>query len=435
MILVDTALKKREAEGRPIRVGMIGSGYIGRGIARQLLTPPLGMRLVAIAGRRAGDLLAEGGHADVCHVRTVGELEDAIAGDRPAAAEDGELLCQADNIDVLLECTGHVERGARLTLKAIEHGKHVVLVNAELDATVGPILKVRAEKAGVVLSNTDGDEPGVAMNLFRFVETIGYHPVMAGNIKGFYDCRRNPDTQAEFARKAGQNPRMITSFADGTKLSMETTILANATGLQVGKRGMFGPRCAHVKEVIDHFRPEDLLQQGLVEFVLGAEPGSGAFVVGYNDEPAKQEYMRYFKMGDGPLYVFYRPFHLTHLEAGLTVARAALFHDAAVTPLGPPVCDVLAMAKRDLAEGETLDGIGGFTCYGTIENAERSLADDCLPMGLAEGCRLRRPVKQDEPVRYRDVILPSGRLCDRLREEQNAHFACVRAEVPPPGRQ
>ena len=432
MIIVDTALKKREAEGRPIRVGMIGTGYIGRGIARQLLTPLSGIRLVAIAGRRchcAASIFEEAGQCPGA-VENVGVLEDAIAAGLPAVTENAELLCQSESIDVLIECTGQVEFGAKIATTGIDHGKHIILVNAELDATVGPILKARADKAGVVLTNTDGDEPGVAMNLVRFVETIGYCPVMAGNIKGFYDPRRNPDTQAEFARKTGQNARMVTSFADGTKLSMETTILANATGFRAGRRGMFGHCCDHVKDILDHFRPEELLNQGLVEFVLGAEPGTGAFVVGYNDQPNKQEYMRYFKMGDGPLYLFYTPFHLTHLEVAITVARTVLFHDAAIAPIGPPVCDVLAVAKRNLIDGEVLDGIGGFTCYGMIDNAERCAAEDCLPMGLAEGCLLKKPVAQDEPIRYSDVVLPPGRLCDALREEQNARFRL--ANVPTP---
>ncbi len=432
MIIVDTALKKREAEGRPIRVGMVGTGYIGRGIARQLLTPLRGIRLVAVAGRnadRAASLFHEAGATSVQTLENVEALEDAIETRCPAVTENADLLCQADNIDVLLECTGQVDYGAHIATTGIDHGKHIILVNAELDATIGPILKVRADKAGVVLTNTDGDEPGVAMNLFRFVETIGYRPVMAGNIKGFYDPRRNPDTQRSFAEQTRQNARMVTSFADGTKLSMETTILANATGLRAGRRGMFGHRCQHVKDILNRFRPEDLLDQGLVEFVLGAEPGTGAFVVGYNDQPVKQEYMRYFKMGDGPLYLFYTPFHLTHLEAAITVARTVLFHDAAVTPLGPPVCDVLAVAKRDLAEGEVLDGIGGFTCYGMIDNMDLSIAENCLPMGLAEGCRLKKPVTQDQPVRYSDIILPQGRLCDTLREEQNAHFELADART------
>ncbi|HZZ72836.1 MAG TPA: hypothetical protein VFE24_11325 [Pirellulales bacterium] len=426
MMILDTALEKRAAAGRPVRVGLVGAGFMGRAIAQQFLTPLPGLRLVAIAARRAADgqrAWLEAGAQEPLVTDQAGELEQAIAQGRPAVVEDPRMLCEAEAIDVLVEVTGHVEQSAQTVLHAIQFGKHVVLMNAELDATIGPILKVYAERAGVVLTNTDGDEPGVAMNLFRFVKCIGLKPVMAGNIKGFYDPRRNPDTQRGFAEQTKQNVNMVTSFADGTKLSMETTIVANATGLRAGRRGMFGHRCAHVKDVLRHFTPEQLLEQGLVDFVLGAEPGSGAFVVGYGDQPGKAHYLNYFKMGAGPLYVFYTPFHLPHLEVAITVGRAALFQDAAVTPLGAPVCDVVTIAKRPLRSGEILDGIGGFTCYGMIDNAETAARENLLPMGLSGGCRLRRDILQDQPLTYADVDLPPNRLCDQLREEQTAYFA------------
>ncbi|MGB6044104.1 MAG: hypothetical protein WBF93_13170 [Pirellulales bacterium] len=425
MIIVDNALKKREHQGKPIRVGLIGAGYMGRGIAHQLLTPIAGMRLVAMSNRHvtgAERILAEAGVDALVGVTSTAVLEDAIQRERMVVTDDATLLCQAENIDVLIECTGEVEFGSHVATNAIDHGKHTVLVNAELDAVVGPILKVRAERAGVVLTNTDGDEPGIAMNLLRFVDTIGYRPVMAGNIKGFYNPHRNPETQREFAQKVNQNASMITSFADGTKLSMETAILANAAGFGVAKRGMFGHRCDHVKDILRHFSVDQLLDGGIVEFVLGAEPGTGAFVVGYNDEPVKQEYMRYFKMGDGPLYVFYTPYHLPQFQVAVTVGRAALFQDAAVSPIGKPMCDVVTVAKRNLKTGEVLDGIGGFDAYGMIDNADVCQDEDLLPMSLSRGCRLARDVAQDDTICYADVILPTGRMCDELRTEQNCFF-------------
>jgi predicted homoserine dehydrogenase-like protein len=425
MVILDRALQKREDAGKPIRVGLIGAGFMGRAIARQICTPLVGMRLAAIANRHvdgAQRAWSEAGESNAVTVKTQRELDAAIAAGRPVAVDDSALLCHSAQIDVLIEVTGHVESSAHTVLEAIAGRKHIVLMNAELDATVGPILKKRADDAGVIISNTEGDEPGVVLNLYRYVKTIGYQPMLAGNIKGFLDRYRTPETQRGFAEKTGQSASMVTSFADGTKLSMEACLVANATGLKVGQRGMFGPKCAHVKDVLHHFTPEQLLEQPLVDFALGAEPGTGAFVVGYNDEPAKQPYMSYFKMGDGPLYVFYTPYHLPHLEVPLTAARAVLFGDAAVAPIGAPVGDVVTVAKRDLKIGETLDGVGGFTCYGMIENAETAREENLLPMGLSEGCRLVRDVSKDTAISNDDVERPDGRLCDRLRTEQDTYF-------------
>jgi predicted homoserine dehydrogenase-like protein len=426
MIIVDTALERRHKEGNPVRVGLVGAGYMGRGTALQIISAFPGMRLVAISNRTVSEAVRAYNQAGVESVRTVetvAQLEEAIAAGEYAVTPDGMLLGEAEGIDVLIEATGEIEFGAHVVLKAIEHRKHVVLMNAELDATVGPLLKVYADRAGVVITNADGDQPGVVMNLLRFVRTIGYRPVLAGNIKGLQDPYRTPETQRAFAEKYKQKPRLITSFADGTKISMEMAVVANGTGFKVGKRGMYGPRCAHATDALKLFPLDEMLNGGLVDFILGAEPGPGVFVLGYNDEPIKQQYMNYFKMGDGPLYVFYTPYHLPHLEVPITAARAVLFNDAAVAPLGAPVADVLTMAKRDLKAGETLDGIGGFMSYGTLENARLSYAERLLPMGLSEGCVLKRDIPRDQAITYDDVELPPTRLADRLRAEQTTMFA------------
>lgn len=426
MIIVDTALMKRQQEGNPVRVAIVGAGYMGRGAALQIISAFAGMRLVAVSNRtlsEAARAYRQAGVQDVATVETVAQLEQAIDRGQYAITDDGQLLAQAEGVDVLIEATGEIEFGAHIVTRAIAHRKHVVLMNAELDATVGPLLKVYADRAGVIITNADGDQPGVVMNLLRFVRSIGYRPVLAGNIKGLQDPYRTPETQKAFAEKHGQKPRMVTSFADGTKISMEMAVVANATGFKVGRRGMYGPRCAHVNEALKLFSLDELLKGGLVDYVLGAEPGPGVFVLGYNDDPIKQPYMSYFKMGDGPLYCFYTPYHLPHLEVPLTAARAALFHDAAITPLGAPVCDVITIAKRDLKAGELLDGIGGFTCYGTLDNSDVVQARQLLPMGLAEGCVLTRDVPRDQAITYADVQLPEGRLCDQLRREQDHYFA------------
>ena len=425
MVIVDTALTRRESEGKPIRVALVGAGVTGRMIALQLLTPIRGMRLVAIANRtldKAARCYEQSGISGVRHVTSVSSLEDAVDQSHPAIVDDPAIVCDAANIDVVVEVTGTVEYGARVALRAIEHRKHVVLVNAELDSTIGPILKFHADRAGVVITNTDGDEPGVAMTLLRYVKTIGFKPVAAGNLKGMIDPYRTPTTQQEFAAKYGQDVTKVTSFADGTKLSMEATILANATGFRVGRRGMYGPQCAHVRDMAKLLPHEALLNGGLVDYALGAEPHTGAFVIGYEDHPKKRQELSYYKMGDGPFYVFYTPYHLPHVQLSSTIARAALFGDATVAPLSGPVCEVATVAKRNLKAGDVLDGVGGFTSYGVIENAAAFSAEQLLPMGLAEGCRILRDIPKDGLIRSADVAVPPDRLCDVLRAEQVERF-------------
>ena len=236
MIIVDKALEKRQQEKKSIRAAMIGAGFMGRGVALQILGSVPGMELVAISNRHLDGAKRAYSEADVEEVgvvETITQLEEAISEQRRSITEDAMLLCQAEGIDVVIEVTGAVEFGAQVALKAIENGKHVVTMNAELDGTVGPILKVKADNAGVVISGADGDQPGVIMNLYRFVRGIGIKPVLCGNIKGLHDPYRNPTTQEGFARKWGQNPAMVTSFADGTKISFEQAIVANATGMRV----------------------------------------------------------------------------------------------------------------------------------------------------------------------------------------------------------
>jgi predicted homoserine dehydrogenase-like protein len=425
VIIVDRALERRELDNNPIRVGMVGAGYMGQGMAAVIERNMIGMRVVAIANRtleNAERAFADAGVEDYATVRDQAAMDDLVGRGGRAVTSDPLLVCRTPGIEAIIECTGEVEAGARVVTEAIANGKHVLLVNAELDATAGPILKVMADRAGVIITNADGDEPSVAMNMFRFVRTIGYQPVLAGNVKGFLDHHRNPDTQKGFADAHGQRPFMVTSFADGTKLSLEAAVLANATGFKVRQRGMEGRRLDHVRDLVGLYDPKELREQGLVEYVLGAEPGSGAFVIGYNDDPMLMPYMSYFKLGDGPLYMFYRPFHLTHLEAPLSVARAVLFGDATIAPQGAPVCEVATIAKRDLEAGEELDGIGGYSCYGLIDNVEEARREDVLPIGLAAGARLTRPVAKDHTVTYADVTLPEGRLVDQLRAQQADHF-------------
>lgn len=215
MIIVDNALRARAEAANPIRVGMVGAGFMGRGLANQIINSVPGIRLAAISNRHpeaARRAYAEAGVEDAHFVGTVAETDEAIAAGRYVFAEDAALLCRAGGIEAIVEATGDVEFGANVALEAIASGKHVILMNAELDGTVGPILKLYADCAGVIISACDGDQPGVQMNLYRFVKGIGLTPLLCGNIKGLHDPYRTPATQEAFAKRWGQKPSMVTSF-------------------------------------------------------------------------------------------------------------------------------------------------------------------------------------------------------------------------------
>lgn len=427
MIIIDRALQQRAEAGNPVRVGMIGAGFMGRGIANQIFNSVPGMNLVAIANRHldgAKQAYTEAGNTPVQPVNTLNDLEDAIRQGIPAITEDAKLLCEAEGIDALIEVTGTIEFGAQIVMEAIAHQKHIILMNAELDGTVGPILKVLADRAGVILSACDGDQPGVQMNLYRFVKSIGLTPLLCGNIKGLQDPYRNPTTQKAFAERWGQKPHMVTSFADGSKISFEQAIVANATGMTVAQRGMLGyDHQGHVDTMTDRYDVEKLQELGgIVDYVVGAQPGPGVFVFATHDDPKQQHYLNLYKLGEGPLYSFYTPYHLCHFEVPLSVARAVLFHDSVMAPLDKPRVDVVTTAKVPLKAGEIIDGIGFYKTYGQCERADICHSEHLLPMGLAEGCRLLRDVAQDQTLTYYDVEIPQGRLCDQLRAQQNAHF-------------
>jgi predicted homoserine dehydrogenase-like protein len=427
MIIVDRLLAKRKAEGNPVRVGMVGAGFMARGIANQIVNSVPGMRLVAIANRtlpRAVAAYAEAGVAEVREVASQAALEECIRAGIPAVTEDAMLLASAAGIDCLLEVTGAVEHGAQVILRAIEHGRHVVTMNAELDGTVGPLLKHYADKAGVILSGSDGDQPGVQMNLFRFVRSIGLTPLVCGNIKGLQDPYRNPTTQAGFAARWGQNPYMVTSFADGTKISFEQAIVANATGMAVAQRGMLGlDHAGHVDELTKVYDIDMLRARGgIVDYVVGARPGPGVYVLATHEDPKQRHYLNLYKLGEGPLYSFYTPYHLCHFEVPLSIARVVLAGDPVLQPLAGPRVEVVTLAKTDLKSGTVIDTLGGYATYGQCENYTVARAENLLPMGLAEGCRLRRDVAKDTALTYADVEIPAGRLIDRLRAEQDAMF-------------
>jgi predicted homoserine dehydrogenase-like protein len=427
MMIVDTALRQRAEEGRPVRVAMVGAGFMGQGIANQVLNSVPGMELVAICNRTVAKAEAAyryAGADDIASVATEAELAAAMRARRPAVTDDPTLLCRADGIDAIIEVTGAVEYGAAVSLDALTQGKHLVLMNAEVFGTVGSILKHYADANDVIVTASDGDQPGVQMNLWRFVRSIGLTPLLCGNIKGLQDPYRTPTTQKAFAERWGQNPSMVTSFADGTKISFEQAIVANGTGMSVAKRGMYGfDHAGHVDEATALYDIDELTALGgIVDYVVGAKPGPGVFVYAAHDDPKQQHYLNLYKLGEGPLYSFYTPYHLCHFEAPLSAARAVLFGDTVLAPLGAPTVEVIARAKRDLRAGETLDGLGHYMTYGECERADVTARQRLLPIGIAEGCVLTRDLPRDAVLTYDDVELPPGRLVDRLRAEQAERY-------------
>ena len=427
MIIVDKALEARAEQGKPIKVAILGGGFMAQGLTNQIVNSVPAMRMVAIYSRKpqkAMHVLNYSGLEDPIEAITQTQLDDAIRDGKPVFTQDVMLLARSEHVDLIVDTTGSVEFGAHVLLEAFKHGKDVVLLNAELDATIGPILQTYADKYGVILSACDGDEPGLQMNLYRWVKGLGLTPRVMGNIKGLQDPYRNPSTQKGFAEKWGQNPAMVTSFADGSKISFEQAIVANATGMIVKSRGM--SRGAEYKDDVmkigNLYDIEELRRLGgIVDYVVGT-PFTKVYCLAEHPDPKQRHYLTLYKMGEGPLYSFFLPYHLVHFEVPNAIARVALLRDSVARPLAGPVVEVCAVAKRDLKAGEVLDDYGMYMTYGEAVNTDEMSNGRYLPEGLVEGCKLNRNIAKDAVLTYDDVELPQGRLADQLRAQQYRHF-------------
>jgi predicted homoserine dehydrogenase-like protein len=422
MIIIDKFLAVREKEGNPIRVGIIGAGNMGKALVHQITRFTPGMEVVVIVNRtlqKAVEAYEYAGHKPVV-CNDLKTLQQCISQKKPAVTQDPTLACEADGIDILVECTGTISYAAEVVFKAIQSKKHVLLYNAEVDATLGPILKVYADKVGVMLSGSDGDQPGAIMNLYRYVKNIGLRPLVCGNIKGLQDFYRNPTTQKNFAETWNMRPDLVASFADGSKISFEQACVSNATGIGIAKRGMLGYNFkGHIDETISLYDVEELKNMGgTVDYIVGAQPGPGVYVLATTDDPMTKHYLKYMKMGDGPLYSFYTPFHLIYMEIPFSIARMILLNDIAMAPLGGPVVEVITLSKTQLKKGKKLDGLGGYDTYGQCENAIAARKENLLPIGLAEGMVIKHDLPRDHAISFDDVELYEGNLALKLYKEQ-----------------
>jgi predicted homoserine dehydrogenase-like protein len=403
--------------GRPVRVALVGAGQMGRGLAAQVgRIPGLELALaVDVDPDRAAHAMRVAGRPDAA--TTESGAAAAIEAGRGAALTDAAAAAELD-VDVVVEATGVPEIGAQVAERSMRAGKHVVMLNVETDVTAGLALADIAREAGVVYSIADGDEPVCAKELFDLAEEMAFDVVCAGKGKNNpFIPTATPETCAEEAARKHMNPKMLASFQDGSKTMIEMVALANATGLPPDRVGMHGVT-AQVPELASTLVPAShggvLSAPGRVDYAFG--PAPGVFVVVTSDDATVAEEMTYLSMGPGPFFTLYRPFHLASIEAPRAVITAVLDGRPALQS-EHWVAEVVATAKRDLAPGDVLDGIGGRHVRGvTYPLAE---ADGLLLLGLAEGATVTRPVQQGEPVPA-DAVETVPSTIARLRAVQDA---------------
>lgn len=425
--MIHRELRQREAAGRPIRVGTSGAGWMGSGFVRAVERMP-GMVVNVLAGADVGvareAFTAAGVPAEaIVEADAPGPAAEALRTGKRVVTGSVKLIAQLDEVDIGADVTWSPATGVETALACIEHGKDVVLVNIEADVTVGRILKQKADAAGVLYTVSSGDEPGCLMELYDFVSSLGYEVLVIGKGKNNpLDPQATPESVAESARRAGKHPYQVASYVDGTKTMFEMTCAANATGCRPMQRGMIGPE-ATLETVSKIFAlTEDggiTTFPGAVDFVQGSAMAGGVFVTVRIDDERICDDLHYLKVGSGNTFTFFRPYHLWFLEAPISIARAHLYHQPTLVPLDEPVADVMAIAKRDLTPGETLEDFGGFTQYGVMDTAAAARALDALPVGLAPGAVMIRPVAAGEVITWADVYLDEASTVVRLRREQD----------------
>jgi predicted homoserine dehydrogenase-like protein len=421
-------LSRLQAEGRPIRVGVSGAGWIGSGFVAQVA----GMQGMVVnvladqdleAARRA--FLATGLQPDdLVEAGAIGPAMDALRRGKRVITGSYGLAAQLEAVDIVADVTPSPATGAETAYACVRFQKDIVLVNIEADVTVGRILSRLAAEAGVLYTVSSGDEPGCLMELWDFVTTLGYEPIVIGKGKNNpLDPSATPERVAESARKSKKDPFQVASYVDGTKTMFEMTCAANATGCLPMQRGMIGPQ-ATLETVSQIFALEEdgglAKFPGAVDFVQGNAMAGGVFVTVRVGSERIRDDLEYLKVGRGKYYTFFRPYHLWFLEAPLSVARAFLYRQPTLVPLDRPVAEVMAVAKRDLTPGDCLDDFGGYTFYGVMERAQTARGLGALPVGLAPGARVARAVPAGQVVTWGDVLLDEGQTVVKLRRQQDS---------------
>lgn len=423
-------LARRADEGKPIRIGVIGSGEMGTDLVTQGMLMR-GVEVAAIATRRPHTALeataiAYGDTSHAVEADTQSKVAAAIEGGK-LAITSADVLVRAPQIDVVIDATGKPGVAADYDLLAMEHGKHLVMMNVEADVTIGPYLKHEADRLGVIYSVGAGDEPSSCMELIEFASALGYRIVAAGKGKNnAFNRDAVPDDYREEATRRNMNPRMLVEFVDGSKTMVEMACIANATGLVPDIPGMHGPaadRDQMVKVLIPKADGGILDNKGVVDFTVGKGVAPGVFVIVEAEHPRIIERMDDLHVGKGPYYAFFRPYHLTSLEVPLTAARIMLYGKPDMVPLPTPVAEVCAVAKRDLGIGETFDAIGE-TCYRSfVLRADDARAQLAVPVGLLEGGKVIAPVRKGELLTRRNAAPDQTTRLYALRQRQEQMLA------------
>ena len=382
MLNMDTKLAKREEEGKIIRTGIVGAGQMGRGMVTQMALMK-GIMPAIVSDIKMENVINAFHYAgikdeDIAVAKTLEEANRYMEMGKYVATDNSDLISQANLVECAIDVTGVPEVGVKIATDSLKNHKHVVMMDVETDVVIGSYLKKLGDENGVIYTGSAGDEPGAVMELYSFAKAMGMEVKVMGkgkNNKLDYEC--NPDTVLEEATRRKMSPRMLCAFKDGTKTMVEMTAMSNATGLIPDVIGGHGPqaspaeRCKELNEIFKLKEDGGILNKhGVVEYVNGIAPGVFVTVATENEEIAYQ--MQYHSMGPGPLWTLYRPYHLCNLETPLTVAKAVIDNEPTIIPIDGPVSECITVAKRDLKAGEYIDGIGGYTTYGSIATAQET---------------------------------------------------------------